>query len=137
MIPILERLKSTAVDAQRQADQAKEKASASVEAANQAAAKAESLQRSVESAKEVLATADQQREFYYNRAQELLDSAAGMWGQSRLYMGASITSSPVYATLGQCERAVIDFDERVRPLLVARIEAAEADLDAFAATTIS
>jgi chromosome segregation ATPase len=130
---LLEKLRSSAQTAEAEADAATQRAAASAEAAKQATQKAESLQRSVDSANEVLTTANEQRAFFAQRVQELLDSAAGIWGQSRLYLGASITSSPVYGTLGQCERAIEDYDERVRPLLVASVQAAQAELDTFAA----
>src|SRR3954464_766576 len=131
MLSLLEKLKSSAADAKSEADRAARVASETAEAAKVAAQKADNLQRDVDRAKLTLATADEQLSFYENRAGELRESALSMWGRSDLYQGVTIQSSPVYGTLAQCLAAIEDF-KRVRPILVSRVEAAQAELDTFA-----
>ena len=131
MLTLIEKLKSVAADAKRHASEATRTATETAEAAKQAATKAESLSREVETAQQILKTADEQLDFYTKRAAELREAALGIWGQSRLYMGMTITSSPVYSTLAGVLVAIEDYG-RVRPILVSRVEAAQTELDAFA-----
>jgi signal transduction histidine kinase len=128
---LVQMLRSTADDAQREADAATQRAAATAEAAKRAAQQAENLQRDLDRAQQILKTADEQKEFFANRAEELRQSADTMWGRNDLYQGTTIQTSPIYSTLAQCLTAIEDF-KRVRPILVSSVEAAQAALDAFA-----
>lgn len=131
MLSLLEKLRSSAETAASEADAATQRANAAAIEAKLAAQRATNLQKDVDRANEILKTADEQAEFYVGRAAELRANADTIWGRSDLFQGVTICSSPIYTNLAGALAAIEDY-KRVRPLLVAQVEAAESALAEFA-----